>query len=57
MKAGQVSEKFLDELSSGEGRVVITASGTNEVSMEVSDLGHGIFTYYLLEGLRGAGRS
>ena len=54
MKAGNVSEKFLDDMAEGEGRIVITASGTNEVSLETADLGHGVFTYYLLEGLQGA---
>jgi len=54
MKAGNVSEKFLDDLSAGEGRVVVTASSASEVSLEVAELGHGIFTYYLLQGLRGS---
>jgi len=53
MKTGNVSEQFLDDMSEGEGRVVITASGTNEVSLETPELGHGVFTYYLLEGLKG----
>ncbi len=35
------------------GRVVITASGPNEVALELPALGHGTFTYYLLEGLSG----
>lgn len=54
MKTGNVSDAFLDSVSEGEGRVVITASGTNEVSLEVPELGHGVFTYYLLEGLNGS---
>ncbi len=48
-----VSETFLNRLSSGKGRVVLTASKASEVSEERDDLGHGVFTYYLLEGLRG----
>lgn len=32
---------------------MITASGPNEVALESPELGHGIFTYYLLEGLAG----
>jgi uncharacterized caspase-like protein len=38
----------------GKGRVVLAASGPNESAQERADLGHGVFTYYLLEGLRGA---
>jgi uncharacterized caspase-like protein len=33
--------------------VIITASDANEVSVERDELKHGVFTYYLLEGLRG----
>ncbi|MCI0526458.1 MAG: caspase family protein [Nitrospira sp.] len=44
-----ISDSFLDRVAQGEGRVIITASEPNEVSMEREDLGHGIFTYYLLE--------
>ncbi len=36
-----------------QGRVVISASLPEQVSFEVSRLGHGIFTYHLLDGLRG----
>ena len=48
-----VSGAFLERLSQGKGRVIITASGSNEVSAEKDELKHGVFTYYLLEGLRG----
>lgn len=49
-----ISDSFLDRLgSSGTGRVIMSASSANEPSQERSDLGHGVFTYYLLEGLRG----
>ncbi|MEA3282766.1 MAG: caspase family protein [Euryarchaeota archaeon] len=47
-----VSETFLDQLS-GEGRVIITASKPEELSFETDELKHGIFTYYLAEGLKG----
>ena len=33
--------------------MILTASAANEVSMEDDDLGHGIFTYYLIRGLKG----
>jgi len=48
-----LSEQFLERLTKGRGRAVITASGPNEVALEPADLGHGIFTYCLLEGLSG----
>jgi uncharacterized protein YgiM (DUF1202 family) len=48
-----VSEAFLSRLSKGKGRVVLTASRASEVSEERESLGHGVFTYYLLEGMNG----
>ena len=34
--------------------MIITASRPTEVSLELPELGHGIFTYYLVQGLKGA---
>jgi hypothetical protein len=48
-----VSNAFLERLSQGKGRVILTASDSNELSVEKDELKHGVFTYYLLEGLRG----
>jgi WD40 repeat protein/uncharacterized protein YgiM (DUF1202 family) len=48
-----VSDAFLARLAKAKGRVVLTASRASEVSEERDALGHGVFTYYLLEGLRG----
>jgi hypothetical protein len=48
-----ISASFLDRVASGKGRVIITASGPNEVSVEKDEIQHGVFTYYLVEGLRG----
>jgi len=48
-----ISEAFLSRLSKGKGRVVLTASRAGEVSEERDELGHGVFTYYLLKGLQG----
>ncbi|MGB2870057.1 MAG: caspase family protein [Bacteroidota bacterium] len=46
--------QFLVDLSkSKDGSVIFTASAAGEVSQEFPDLGHGAFTYYLLEGLDG----
>jgi len=50
-----LSPAFLDRLSQGKGRVILTASDANEVSAEQDALQHGVFTYYLLEALRGKG--
>jgi hypothetical protein len=49
-----ISDTFLERLAGGRGKVIITASAANEVSVEKNELQHGVFTYYLLEGLRGA---
>jgi formylglycine-generating enzyme required for sulfatase activity/uncharacterized caspase-like protein len=48
-----LSDEFLDSLAS-EGRLVVTACATSEVSLESQDRGHGLFTHHLVEGLRGA---
>jgi hypothetical protein len=48
-----ISETFLERLAGGRGKVILTASAVNEVSVEKNELQHGVFTYYLLEGLRG----
>jgi len=54
-RAGAVDDLFLDRLTRSKGRAIVTASRTSEVSVELPELGHGIFTYYLAEGLKGAG--
>src|SRR5262249_21702434 len=55
-RAVNVDDLFLDRLTRSKGRVIITAARATEVSIELADLGHGVFTDYLAEGLRGAGR-
>lgn len=37
----------------GQGNIVFTAAQPNQFSLEIPSLGHGIFTYALLEGLVG----
>ncbi len=49
-----ISDAFLDRIAGGKGTVILTASGANEVSAEDEKLQHGVFTFYLLEGLVGA---
>lgn len=49
-----ITGEFLDRMAHiGKGRVVLTASGPEESAQESADFAHGVFTYYLLEGLRG----
>ncbi len=37
----------------GEGRVVITSSNGKQLSLEIKEYGHGVFTYFLIQGLIG----
>jgi len=53
-RSARVDEVFLDRLTRSKGRAIITASRASEVSLEVPELGHGLFTHYLVQGLRGA---
>ncbi len=52
-RAGHVDEEFLERLARSKGRAIVTASRATEVSIELPELGHGIFTYYLVQGLKG----
>lgn len=46
--------QYLTDLSkTKEGIIVFTASQAGEVSQELEKFGHGVFTYYLLEGMKG----
>ena len=49
-----ISDRFLDRIAGGRGKVIITASSANEVSVEKDEMQHGVFTYYFLEALKGA---
>jgi len=53
-RAVRVDDIFLDRLTRSKGRAIVTASRTSEVSVELPELGHGLFTYYLVQGLKGA---
>jgi hypothetical protein len=53
-RAGSVDDLFLERLTRARGRAIITAARPAEVSLELAELGHGLFTYYLVQGLRGA---
>lgn len=47
-----LSADFLESLSN-DARFIVTACGMNEVSLETTEIGHGLFTYFLVEGLKG----
>ncbi|MBN1893214.1 caspase family protein [bacterium] len=48
-----LSDEFLNRLSTGKGRIILTASGANELSLEDDRIQHGVFTYHLLKALKG----
>ncbi len=48
-----VDDIFLERLTRSKGRAIVTASRPSELSIELPELGHGIFTYYLVRGLQG----
>jgi hypothetical protein len=48
-----LSEKFYERISRGKGRVIISSCSANEISKEDDNLQHGVFSYYMLEGLKG----
>ena len=53
-RARRVDDVFLERLARSRGRAIVTASRAAEVSIELPELGHGLFTHYLLQGLRTA---
>jgi uncharacterized caspase-like protein len=52
-RAVNVDDIFLERLTRSKGRAIVTASRPSEVSVELPELGHGLFTYYLVRGLQG----
>lgn len=52
-KTNPINQYLTNLAKAKDGVVVFTASAQNEVSQESPDLGHGVFTYYLLDGLKG----
>jgi hypothetical protein len=53
-RGGSVDDLFLERLTRSKGRAIVTASRPTEVSLELAELGHGLFTYYLVQGMQGA---
>ncbi|MEQ8904256.1 caspase family protein [Ekhidna sp.] len=46
-------EKAIVQLARSSGTVLLSASGTQQFATEFDELGHGVFTYALLQGLNG----
>lgn len=47
-----ISPRMLNQIREGTGRVILGASQEEENSYESPKYGHGLFTYYLLQGLK-----
>lgn len=52
---GAAEEKAIAQLARSTGTFWITATGSDQFATEFEKLGHGVFTYVLLEGINGAG--
>jgi HEAT repeat protein len=48
-----LSDKFHERIAKGKGRVIISSCSANEISKEDDSLQHGVFSYHMLEGLKG----
>jgi uncharacterized caspase-like protein len=48
-----VTFRLTPRLPVGKGCAILTASKDSEAAQERSELGHGLFSYYVLKGLRG----
>jgi hypothetical protein len=46
------SHAMLEQMGQGTGRIVLAASQSDEESLESAKLGHGYFTYFLLQALK-----
>ena len=51
---GAAEEKAIAQLARSTGTFWITSTGSDQFASEFDKLGHGIFTYALLEGIQGA---
>jgi hypothetical protein len=50
---GSPEEKAIVQLARSSGTVVLAASGSQQYAVEFEELGHGVFTHTLLQGLSG----
>jgi uncharacterized caspase-like protein len=44
-------QEGIEKRLEGVGRVILTASNASEVAQELDDLGHGVFTHFVLQGI------
>jgi WD40 repeat protein len=51
---GAAEEKAIAQLARSTGTHWLTAAGSEQFASEFTQIGHGVFTYVLLEGLQGA---
>lgn len=51
--AGRMGKRFAEEIFTGEGRSILSSSDVSEASYEYPEVGHGAYTYYLKEALKG----
>lgn len=51
---GAAEERAIAQLARSAGLVVLAATGNDQLASEVKVLGHGVFTYAVLEALKGA---
>lgn len=54
---GVAEEKAIAQLARSTGTYFIAASGSEQFATEVAELGHGIFTYSVIEALKGSCKS
>jgi uncharacterized caspase-like protein len=47
--SASLTQKTLDHIKQGSGRIIFAASGTEEESLESDSLKHGFFTYFLVQ--------
>jgi uncharacterized caspase-like protein len=50
--SGAVAPATVDHIKQGSGRIIFTASGVNEESLESDSIKHGYFSYYLVQALQ-----
>lgn len=48
------TDEALEQIAeNSEGRIILAACGPNELALELNDMDNGLFTHYILAGLRG----
>lgn len=53
----EASAQLVEELRQAKGLVTLFSCGPGEVSYEDNKVGHGVFTHFILQGLRGQARN